>query len=248
MSTPRQRIWQIESEPWLPDGEAERFTGYWVMGLPFASGHVLALRRFPATSIGPAYTAIWHRDPAGRWIIYANAAPHLTCSRYFGRALTASHQTEIAVRWIGAGSLLVEAPDAALSWHLRLTQTAASRVVNAVSAALPGWVWKQPGLVRSLGSAFGKLLGAGDLGLAGQTPNQQSYLAVSRSIWSVSRTGASIGGVNLGPPAPVPVQDRLGDIAIPHRGLFAVGRMFYEPFDAKRHLTTSAPFATASSR
>ena len=44
----------------LPSGGEERFAGYGVMGLPFASGHVLAMRRFPASSIGPGYSSVWH--------------------------------------------------------------------------------------------------------------------------------------------------------------------------------------------
>ena len=39
--------------------------GYGLKGLPFASGHVLAMRRFPTSSIDPACTSVWHRDPAG---------------------------------------------------------------------------------------------------------------------------------------------------------------------------------------
>jgi hypothetical protein len=45
---------EIEWAPELPSGGEERFTGFGVMGIPFASGHVLALRRFAASSIGPA--------------------------------------------------------------------------------------------------------------------------------------------------------------------------------------------------
>jgi hypothetical protein len=52
----------------LPAGGGERFAGYGVMGLPFRSGHVLAMRRFPASSIGPACTSVWHRSPDGRWV------------------------------------------------------------------------------------------------------------------------------------------------------------------------------------
>ena len=68
----------------MPEGEGERFFGYAVIGLPFDSGHVLSLRRFPASSIGPGYTSVWHRDPEGRWTFYQDALPELACSRYFG--------------------------------------------------------------------------------------------------------------------------------------------------------------------
>ncbi len=76
--TPRSQIERLESAPQLPDGADERFSGYGVMGLPFRSGHVLALRRFPASSIGPGYTSVWHRDPDGAWTFFATASPRQT--------------------------------------------------------------------------------------------------------------------------------------------------------------------------
>src|SRR5262249_43826239 len=56
-------------------GDAERFTGYGVMGLPFAGGHYLAFRCWPHSSIGPGYRAVWHRDPEGTWTFYATEPP-----------------------------------------------------------------------------------------------------------------------------------------------------------------------------
>ena len=55
----------------LPSGDDERVVGFGVMGLPFASGHYLAFRDFPATSFSPAYLSVWHRNPEGVWTFYA---------------------------------------------------------------------------------------------------------------------------------------------------------------------------------
>src|SRR5262249_18742907 len=66
------------------DGAGDRFSGYAIVGLPFQSGHILALRRFSASSIGPGYASVWHRDPSGRWTFYSTVAPDLSCARYFG--------------------------------------------------------------------------------------------------------------------------------------------------------------------
>ena len=90
-TTPRQAVEAVQAHPLLPTGDDERFTGYGVMGVPFASGHYLALRDFVATSVGPAYRAIWHRDPQGRWTIHTTGAPELSCPRYFG-SVTATAQ------------------------------------------------------------------------------------------------------------------------------------------------------------
>jgi hypothetical protein len=58
-----------EDRPALPAGDGERFADHGVLGLPFASGHVLAMRRCLASSIGPGSTSVWHRHPAGRWVL-----------------------------------------------------------------------------------------------------------------------------------------------------------------------------------
>jgi len=44
---PRDLVARLEAAPSMPPGSAERFNGYGVMGLPFRSGHILALRRPP---------------------------------------------------------------------------------------------------------------------------------------------------------------------------------------------------------
>ncbi len=56
MKAPSVLAAAIERQAGLPTGAGERFTGYGVMGLPFASGHVLAMRRVsrPHPSAPPA--------------------------------------------------------------------------------------------------------------------------------------------------------------------------------------------------
>jgi hypothetical protein len=54
--------------PW-PD--VEYVKGWGIFGLPFESGHVLALRVFPHSSFGP-YRTVWHRDPGGGWSIHVD--------------------------------------------------------------------------------------------------------------------------------------------------------------------------------
>src|SRR5689334_24388857 len=82
---PRDVISGLEDGLELPPGSDERFVGYGVMGLPFRDGHYLALRRFPANSLGGPYTAIWLRDPADHWSMVTDVAPERSCPRYFAR-------------------------------------------------------------------------------------------------------------------------------------------------------------------
>ena len=66
-NTPAAIVAAVNDRPELPPGDDERFAGFGIMGLPFVSGHYLALRQFPVASFAPAYASVWHRDPAGRW-------------------------------------------------------------------------------------------------------------------------------------------------------------------------------------
>ena len=101
----------LECAPALPSGDGERFSGYGVMGLPFASGHYLALRRFPASSIGPAYSSVWWREPGGAWVIFSDAPAELSCARYVGNAVDAAHVRQIQLVWRTPRSLSVVIAD-----------------------------------------------------------------------------------------------------------------------------------------
>ena len=82
----------------IPDGSGDRFSGYAVIGLPFSSGHILALRCFEASSLG-AYTSVWHRDPKGRWTFHQNVPPEQSCPRYFGAAISENTIEAIRIEW-----------------------------------------------------------------------------------------------------------------------------------------------------
>ena len=109
MAEPRDLVERLEREPALPKGEGERFSGYGVMSCPFASGHILCHRRFPASSVGPAYTSIWHRDPDGRWRFYQDVGPRQACSRFFGAELAGTVETPVETAWTGPRALRLSA-------------------------------------------------------------------------------------------------------------------------------------------
>jgi hypothetical protein len=53
MAEPKELVDRLEQgAAQLPSGNEERFAGYGVMGVPFTSGDLLAMRRFPASSLG----------------------------------------------------------------------------------------------------------------------------------------------------------------------------------------------------
>jgi hypothetical protein len=237
MTEPRDLVDAIERQPELPEGVEERFAGYGVMGLPFASGHILAMRRFPASSVGPAYASVWHRGPDGRWTFYQNVQPEQACSRFFGSALSDVETREIDLTWTGprAFEIRIDGGDT-LAWQVSLASTAATRAMNAVGSIMPAPLWRSATVLRLMAAVAGVALGGGKLGMTGRAPNGQSFDANPRLIWTIPSSSATVRDEDLGPLGPVPAQTKLGDFWIPQRGLFAIGRAFFEPYDAARHL------------
>ncbi|HET7388097.1 MAG TPA: hypothetical protein VFJ19_15695 [Nocardioidaceae bacterium] len=231
---PRECARTVEQDLKLPGGDDERFAGYGVMGQPFRSGHYLAMRHFPATSVGPGYRALWHRGPTGRWTIYADVAPELSCARYFGLALDKAETSAVAVDWTGPRSLTVTVPDVVV-WDIELVSTVATRLLSKVGARLPRRAWRSDAVLTAMAPMAGQILRAGRVGLLGRVPNGQQFQVNPRLLWEVETAGALWKGSDLGPCGPLPEQDRLGDFWLPQRGLFVVGEAFYETFDDTRH-------------
>lgn len=224
----------------LPAGDDERFQGYGVLGAPFASGHALAMRRFPANSIGGAYTSVWHRDAAGAWTFYADVDPMHSCPRYFGAGVQRTVQCPIELEWPGPRSMRIAVPSVDFTWEIDLDQTLATRALNAMARAMPDAMWKDARVLSLMARIAGPVLRAGRLQMQGLSSNRQRFIANPMEVWSIARSQASMGGVGLGAPAPLAEQTRLGDFWIPQRGLFAFGRAFFEPFDEMRHLAVAA--------
>jgi hypothetical protein len=86
----------------------------------------------------------------------------------------------------------------------------------------------------------GPVLGAGRLGMHGLASNRQQFIANPMMIWTIPRSDARLGREPFGPVGPLREQAKLGDFWIPQRGLFAMGRTFFEPFDPLRHLAVAS--------
>ena len=230
MRSPRTLVESMEHRPALPSGPEERFAGYGVMGVPFSSGYILALRRFPASSVGPGYTSVWIREPAGVWSMHSTVVPGSSCPRYFGSALGAASTGGISLRWRDDYSFSVEVGDGLdLSWDVTLAATPVTRLMSAVAGAVPDRLWRNRTFLRAMGAVAGPVLGAGHIGLTGTVPNGQTFGARPRQLWSVRESTAHLRGHNLGQASALPVQDRLGDFWIPQRGIFMIGSSVFGP-------------------
>jgi hypothetical protein len=244
MTNPRQLAERAEAKRGLPTGTDERFSGYGVMGLPFRSGHVLCLRRFPSSSIGPGYTSVWHRAPSGEWTFYQDVSPEQACSRYFGPSLRRALVRTVQVRWTESHAFSVEVDGGrAIQWDVRLAAPLAIRAMNVMASMMPEALWHNQTVLRAMGSMANRMLGAGRMVLAGRVPSGQHFIANPLVAWTIPSSRARIDGMDVGDPGPLPVQEHLGDFWIPQRGLFVIGRAFFEPFDPTRH--RSDPHAEA---
>lgn len=244
LAQPRDLAELTEIDPQVPPGVEDRFSGYGVMGLPLASGHVLALRRFPASSLGYGYSSVWHRDPAGRWTFWSDVAPEASCGRFFGAAIDEAAVAPIRVHWPAPCELAVSVSDGLLEWEMTLRVTPVTVAMNAVGALLTDAMWRRPAVLRAMSRVAGRLLDAGRVTLVGRSPNGQAFVANPLRVWRVATATARLDGRDLGAPGPLPEQAFLGDFAIPQRGVFVIGRSLFERFDPRRH--SSAVVRTAS--
>src|SRR5919106_6111688 len=193
MADPRDIAYDMEANRTLPDlPEWERLRGYAVAGFPFRSGHVLAMRRFPASSCGPGYTSVWHRDPAGRWVIYQDQEPRYACPRDFGPSIDDSHTVPIELDWHGSHhfSLDLDAEGSRLRWEVHLVDTTVTRVLNAAASVLPPSMRRRRSVLGAIGRLAGLLLRAGRLRLAGHAPSGQAFRADLRRVWVVENSTA----------------------------------------------------------
>jgi hypothetical protein len=223
MREPADIVADLERRPELPPGAEERFSGYGVMGLAFRSGHVLGLRRFPASSVGPGYRSVWHRDPGGRWTFYQDQPAELACTRYFGSAVDDVREGPILIDWTGPRGVRVRAGDAALDWSLQLGSTPVTRGFSRLAAVLPERASRSTPVLALMSRVAGTVLRAGRVRLTGLAPNGQRFTANPRIIWLVVESTATVGGADLGEIGPAPEQGRLADFSIPQRGVFVVG-------------------------
>lgn len=195
------------------------------MGQTFASGHVLGLRRWTASSVGEQFTSIWHRDPEGVWHFYESAQPQFACSRWFGHGVQESTVVDIDVAWQGPNVLRVTSPQL-VDWTLTLGTSPMTRMMNGVARVLPLSAWRSSTLLTAMGAVASSTLGVGTVSMTGRTANGLPFDANPQRIWRVLGANARINGRDAGLPAPLPEQARLGDFWIPQRGIFAMGRVF----------------------
>lgn len=223
----------------------EYVKGWGVFGLPFDSGHVLALRVFPENDFGP-YRTLWHRDPSGRWSIYVDG-PRLdtACPRYYGAACDYTGFARIDIRWTGPMSLHVTTSSPSLDWTMTATETPTLRFLNAMSARMPLSTWRPRALVHAR-EILARRLGMGYLQLSGVMPSGHTGMLMPQRMYFIEQSTATLNGVDLGRPTRSRPNPMIGDVALPARGVLAIGQALWKIRDTAEYERTRAETAQAS--
>jgi hypothetical protein len=210
--------------PW-PGHEYVR--GWGVFGLPFDSGHVLALRVFPQSSFGP-YRTLWHRDPGGRWSIYADAQDvEHACPRYYGSACEYVGAARIDLEWTGSRTLHVTMDGPGLDWTVTAVRSPLMWLLNPLSAAMPLSSWRPRALVRAR-ERLAQALGMGRLQMSGVMPSGHSGLLMPQRMYLINQSSAVLDGVDLGGPTRLHENPTIGDVPLPARGVLAIGQAMWQ--------------------
>jgi hypothetical protein len=210
--------------PWAG---AEFASGWGIFGLPFDSGHVLALRVFLDGTFGP-YRSIWHRDPAGDWSIYVDGPDLATaCPRYYGQACAHVGTARIEVEWSDPTTLRITTDDPALDWTVAVEQTAALAAMNVMGAKMPTSTWRHQSMIRPREWAA-QAFGMGRVELAGPTPSGHVGTLMPQRMYFVASSRASWQGEDLGRPVQLAEPPRLGEVTLPARGVLAIGQAAWE--------------------
>lgn len=215
----------------------EYVRGWGVFGLPFGSGHVLALRVFPESDFGP-YRTVWHRDPAGRWSIHVDG-PRLdtACPRYHGPACHYTGYARIGLAWQGPATLHVSMDSPALEWTLTATSTWLLDVLNTISAAMPLATWRRPSLVRAR-ERLASALGLGQLRLTGTMPSGHTGTLMPARMYYIDDSHATLDGADLGHPARLQANPTIGEVTLPARGILATGQAMWRILDPAEYERT----------
>jgi len=213
--------------PW-PGHEYVR--GWGVFGLPFDSGHVLALRVFPESDFGP-YQTVWHRDPDGRWSIYVHG-PRLdtACPRYYGPACHHAGHARITLAWDGPATLHVTMDTPALDWTLTAAETRVLWVLNVIGSAMPLATWRSRRLIRSRERLAGAL-GMGSLRMTGIMPSGHAGILMPQQMYYIDDARAILDGTDLGRPARLSASPSIGEVTLPARGVLAIGQAMWQILD-----------------
>ncbi len=224
----------------------EYVKGWGVFGLPFDSGHVLALRVFPENDFGP-YRTLWHRNPSGSWSIFVDG-PRLdtACPRYYGPACDRTDYAQITLDWTGPATLRVVMDSPSLDWTLTAASTPLLGILNAMSARLPLATWRPAPLVHAR-ERLAHALGMGRLQMSGLMPSGHTGTLMPQQMYFISESRATLDGSELGRPVRATENPCIGTVPLPARGVLAIGQGVWKILDPAEYERTRSETSIAPS-
>ena len=215
---PRDAAAAVNAHPVLPAGDDERFVGFGVMGLPFATGHYLALRQFPATpsprptsrcgtATRPAPGPFTPPPPVRRAAPATSARPRPTMPSSATSTSRGSRpgRCTSTSRGFCTGRSTGRRPPA-------------TRMMTAIGVRLPESAWTNPTMLGPDRPDRRAGVRHGEMRLTGTAANGQRYMVAPRNIWACHRVTGDAGGRDLGPSARWLRQARLGDFRLAATG------------------------------
>jgi hypothetical protein len=101
-------------------------------------------------------------------------------------------------------------------------------MMSGLGSRIPDALWRRRFFLAGMGAVAGPLLRAGRVRLVGHAPNGHRFIANPFSMWLIAESDATLDGVDMGAIGASPIPGRLADFWIPQRGVFAIGRAFFE--------------------
>jgi len=225
--TPGEVAALMERYPFVPSGPGHWLAGYGIIGVPFESGDVLALLRFVGSSIGPPYTAVWHRDRSGIWRVFADVEAPVSRPRFAVGGTVSQVPGPVSLRWSDPNTLHIGVPAAPLHWTVNMSNTRFTSALNQVLRNARPPVMYSRSALRVL-ELMGRLaLRTGRLTLRGAAGSRDEFAIYPQQLWRVEATEATLDGRSLGDERPLATPASLGDFRIPQRGIFAAGTTMF---------------------
>ncbi|HZQ49794.1 MAG TPA: hypothetical protein VFB69_05765 [Candidatus Dormibacteraeota bacterium] len=226
--------------PW---SSHEYVKGWGVVGLPFDSGHVLALRVLPESNF-VSYRALWHRNPHGEWAVYVDQQKPCACTTYYGAACSRTAYTPLRIEWIGPASVRVTMDRPSVDWTFTASDDWRLRALNAVNSRLPLASWRSRALVRAR-EEVARALGMGRLQLSGTTPSGHLGTLMPEELYFIEESRAVVDGMDLGRPAHLLDNPLIGTLPLPTRGVLAKAMGMWridDPAEYERRLQEAVGF------
>ena len=156
------------------------------------------------------------------------------CPRYYGPACTHIGHATIELTWTGPRSLRVNVDEPRLDWTLEAAEPTLLRALNAMSARLPTWTWRQRPLLRAREALARRVLHMGDLLMSGTMPSGHRGTLMpnlTKRIYFIDDATATLDGEDLGHAARVQTTPHIGGFPLPARGVLAIGQAAWQILD-----------------